>query len=132
MALDPTKTGYEKIVYKADAGDITFLAHELFMDDTTDFVETFNMVATAAGTERSQGNSGKEMSIFHVGTSKRAAVVADYGNVNDLEIYQQGNTTSTADIVFACDLMLEEVIARKDPNGAPSGIKYKAYRVNAI
>lgn len=131
MAIDVTKLGIEKFVYKADAGDITFNGEDVLVEDSDAAALTTTIKAnTAKGTERKQGNKVNALIFKHVGTSVATSVNTDDGNLNNFEIWQLGS--ASADVTWAnVNLIVEEEGITLDPEGTPSGIKYSARSVVA-
>lgn len=134
MAINASKIGIQKFVYKAGAGDVTFEGEDVLIEESDAAALTTTLkVNTAKGTERKQGNKVNALIFKETGSTSSAnaaAVETDDGNLNNFEIWQLGS--SSADVTWAnINLIVEEEAVTLDPEGNPSGFKFSARSVVA-
>lgn len=111
--------GIEKLVYKATAGDVTINGEDL--NNEGEAVIEKLVSQTAKGTVNRTGNKRFDHTFMHKGTSVKAAIEADEGNLNDLEIWFLGSgsadhTIPSLDLIWQ-DRLLFDPEAEDEPGG---------------
>lgn len=125
MALQD-KTGIEKLVYKATAGDITIPGNELAGDG--ELILEKLVRNTSKGTLNRTGNKRVDFEIQCFDPSLLTSIEADEGNLNSLEIWQLGSTI--ADETIADTELIANPIADFDPESdTGGGFNLRIFRV---
>lgn len=122
------KSGIEKLVYKATAGDITIPGEKL--EASGELIVEKLVRNTARGTIDRTGNKQVDFEIFCSDSSLLAPIESDEGNLNDIEIYQLGNTTSTPDkVIPSLDLITNEIGEFDPASDTGSGFNLRIFRI---
>ena len=122
------KSGIEKLVYKATAGDITIAGEKL--EASGELIVEKLVRNTARGTIDRTGNKQVDFEIFCSDSSLLAPIESDEGNLNDIEIYQLGNTTSTPDkVIPSLDLITNEIGEFDPASDTGSGFNLRIFRI---
>lgn len=124
MALQD-KAGVEKIVYKATAGDITLNGKDM----DTDFEAMIEKITgnSAKGTLRKTGNKRVDFTFNYYDTSVRAAIEADEGDLNAVEIWQLGSA-SADETISDVELIVQDQFQADPESETPSGLQIRVYR----
>lgn len=122
------KSGIEKLVYKATAGDVTIAGEKL--EANGELIVEKLVRNTARGTIDRTGNKQVDFEIFCSDSSLLAPIESDEGNLNDIEIYQLGNTTSTPDkVIPSLDLITNEIGEFDPASDTGSGFNLRIFRI---
>lgn len=122
------KSGIEKLVYKATAGDITIPGEKL--EASGELIVEKLVRNTARGTIDRTGNKQVDFEIFCSDSSLLAPIESDEGNLNDIEIYQLGNATSTPDkVIPSLDLITNEIGEFDPASDTGSGFNLRIFRI---
>lgn len=122
------KSGIEKLVYKATAGDVTIAGEKL--EANGELIVEKLVRNTARGTIDRTGNKQVDFDIFCSDSSLLAPIESDEGNLNDIEIYQLGNTTSTPDkVIPSLDLITNEIGEFDPASDTGSGFNLRIFRI---
>lgn len=87
-----TQPGIEKLVYKADGGDVTIPGEKLATDVTPTIEKLIQ--TTAKGVNRRTGNKRFDVSINYFDDDILTDLEADEGNLNDLEVWMLGSASA--------------------------------------
>ena len=122
------KSGIEKLVYKATAGDVTIAGEKL--EANGELIVEKLVRNTARGTIDRTGNKQVDFEIFCSDNSLISAIEADEGNLNDLEIYQLGNDTATPDETLpSLDLIVHDRGDFDPASDTGSGFNLRIFRI---
>lgn len=121
-----SKTGIEKLVYKATGGDITIPGEKLAAD-AAPVIEKLTGT-TARGTNRRTGNKRFDATFTYLDDDILTALEADEGNLNDLEIWMLGSIAADHTIP-AIDLIATERIDADPESETGGGLDIQAFRV---
>lgn len=117
MALDIP--GIEKIVYKADAGDITISGNDLNTDWSFEVTKVTRN--SSRGTQSTTGNKTYDFTFNCYDFTAKSALEADEDNFNDLDIYVLGNTGATPDLTLTeCNPIVSDSV-NADPESEDGG-----------
>jgi hypothetical protein len=119
--------GIEKLVYKAEGGDITIPGEDINAEGEAIIDKLVRQ--TAKGTIDRTGNKQFDHTFMVAGDDYKSDIEADEGNTNDLEVYYLGSTSTPDQTIPSLDLIWSDRMnfdpSAEDENGG----ELRVYRI---